>query len=413
MAQDVLGQGVGGLVAARAVFLNALHHDPVQVAADAPRQAGRVDLSPGGDAGKGIEAAEAQAGGGRLFLADDALNLGKGGAAQPAGVEGQGAGEQLVQQHAQAVDVAARVDVAGGRLGLLGAHVLGRADELAVLGEERLLSQAGAGRLGDAEVDDLRNRPAVGARDQHVRRLEVAVNHTLMVRMLHGLAHLPEQSQPLVDRKLVAIAVIRDRLAAHQLHHEIEPAGLGRARVEDPGDVRMLHQRQGLPLGLEARDHLPRVHAQLDDLQRHAPLHRRFLLGHEDRAETALADQLQQLVAPDDRAGALADRRACARTRRLLAARRRRRRRHESWRVLENRQQVFDLAPQPLVAAARAVQERGALPSRQLQRVVEDVLGRPGLVQHAPPEGSGSGGPLILLDQLGARRGRAAPGFSA
>ena len=43
------------------------------------------------------------------------------------------AGQQLVEQHAQRVDVAARVDVQAAHLGLLGAHVLERADDRAVL----------------------------------------------------------------------------------------------------------------------------------------------------------------------------------------------------------------------------------------------------------------------------------------
>ena len=64
-------------------------------------------------------------------------------------------------------------------------------------------------------------------------------------------------------------------------------------------DVRVIHHRQRLPLLLEARDHLLRVHAQLDDLQRHAPPHRLLLLRHPDGAEAALADLLQQLVGPD------------------------------------------------------------------------------------------------------------------
>ena len=77
--------------------------------------------------------------------------------------------------------------------------------------------------------------------------------------------------------------------------------------IEHLGDVRMVHQRQRLPLGLEAGDHLPRVHARLDDLERDRPLDRLGLLGHEDDAHAAFADLLQQLVRADDRAGALGD----------------------------------------------------------------------------------------------------------
>ena len=69
----------------------------------------------------------------------------------------------------------------------------------------------------------------------------------------------------------------------------------------------MVHHRQRLPLGLEPGDHLPRVHARLDDLQRHAPLDRLVLLGHEDDAHAAFADLLQQLVGADLGAGLFGD----------------------------------------------------------------------------------------------------------
>ena len=59
-----------------------------------------------------------------------------------------------------------------------------------------------------------------------------------------------------------------------------------------------------MPLGLEARDNLARVHARLEDLQRHLAADRFLLLGHEDNAEAAFADLFQELVGPDDRAGA-------------------------------------------------------------------------------------------------------------
>jgi hypothetical protein len=65
----------------------------------------------------------------------------------------------------------------------------------------------------------------------------------------------------------------------------------------------MIHQRQRLPLGLEAGDHLPRVHSGLDELERDQPLDRLLLLGHPDRAHAPFADVLQQLVRADLCAG--------------------------------------------------------------------------------------------------------------
>ena len=67
----------------------------------------------------------------------------------------------------------------------------------------------------------------------------------------------------------------------------------------------MVHQGQGLPFGLEAGDDLLGIHARLDDLQRHLALDRLRLLGHEHHAHAPFADLLQQLVGPDDPAGAL------------------------------------------------------------------------------------------------------------
>jgi hypothetical protein len=67
----------------------------------------------------------------------------------------------------------------------------------------------------------------------------------------------------------------------------------------------VVHQRQGLPLGLEAGDHLAGIHARLDDLQRHLAPQWSRLFGHEHHTEAPFADLLQELVGADLRAGAL------------------------------------------------------------------------------------------------------------
>ena len=69
----------------------------------------------------------------------------------------------------------------------------------------------------------------------------------------------------------------------------------------------MIHHRQCLTLGFKPGDHLPRVHARLDDLQRDAPLDRLLLLGHVDDAHAAFAELLEQLVGADLGAGLFGD----------------------------------------------------------------------------------------------------------
>jgi hypothetical protein len=70
----------------------------------------------------------------------------------------------------------------------------------------------------------------------------------------------------------------------------------------------MVHHRQRLPLGLEAGDHLSRVHAGLDDLERHLAADRLGLFGHVDDAKTPFANLLKKLVGADLSAGALGPR---------------------------------------------------------------------------------------------------------
>ena len=59
----------------------------------------------------------------------------------------------------------------------------------------------------------------------------------------------------------------------------------------------MIHQRQRLSLGLEARDDLLGVHAELDDFERDAPANRLFLFCHINHAASAFSDLLKQFVA--------------------------------------------------------------------------------------------------------------------
>ena len=62
--------------------------------------------------------------------------------------------------------------------------------------EQRLVGEPLAGGLGNAEVNHLGHRRAVVDRDENVRRLEVAMNDSLLVRVLNGLADLHKQPEP-------------------------------------------------------------------------------------------------------------------------------------------------------------------------------------------------------------------------
>ncbi len=99
------------------------------------------------------------------------------------------------------------------------------------------------------------------------------------------------------------VAVHRDGNTGDVLHHEIRHT-LGRgAGVEHFGDGRMVHQGQGLPLGLEARQHVPGVHSGFDKLERDAAAYRFLLLREPNLAHAAFPNFLEKAIAANHRTG--------------------------------------------------------------------------------------------------------------
>jgi len=114
---------------------------------------------------------------------------------------------------------------------------------------------------------------------------------------------LNEQAQTRHRAQIVLIAKARNGDAFDQFHHKIRTAGLSRTRVEDLGDVGMVHQCQRLSFRFEPGDDFLGIHAQFDDLERDAATHGFLLFGHVNNPTTAFADLLQQFVAANHGAG--------------------------------------------------------------------------------------------------------------
>src|ERR1039458_8011344 len=123
------------------------------------------------------------------------------------------------------------------------------------------------------------------------------MNDPFLMGVLDGPANLNEQFQALTGGKSLFITVVRDFDTTHQFHDEVRSASVGCSGIQHLGDIRMIHQRQGLAFGLETRDHLLGIHAQFDDLERHALTHRFCLLRHIDDPTAAFANLLKEFVA--------------------------------------------------------------------------------------------------------------------
>ena len=81
---------------------------------------------------------------------------------------------------------------------------------LGIGGEHCLLGESALGRLGDAKVDHLDVRLVVAQGHHDVGGLEVAVDHALLVGVLHRLAHFAEELESCARGELRLIAVLRD-----------------------------------------------------------------------------------------------------------------------------------------------------------------------------------------------------------
>src|SRR5271155_4161086 len=121
-------------VASGAILVQRLHGDPVEIAAQHPRQLTRLDPARLRRSGQGIPIrSDLGARSGRLFLAQLAEQLVERLTLLMAGFKWLNPAQQYVQNHTKRIHVGTRVDVLTVRIHLLRAHVSGSADELSKL----------------------------------------------------------------------------------------------------------------------------------------------------------------------------------------------------------------------------------------------------------------------------------------
>ena len=231
----------------------------------------------------------------RRVVADGSGEPGAAAGAQHVRIARQAAGEQFVEHHAQAEDIAARVRRRG--IGLLGGHVLGRAHECALHGAGARVAERRIGHARDTEVDDARADGTVVVGDQDVGGLQVAVDHAAAVRVLHGVADAHHELDARPHRERARAHEIRHRQARHVRHGEPRTAVGALAGVEHAGDARMVERRDRLLLRHEAGVRGRRSQRVAQHLDGHQAAHRLFLATEEHLAEAALAEGMEQHVA--------------------------------------------------------------------------------------------------------------------
>ena len=161
-------------------------------------------------------------------------------------------GQQLVQDGAQGIHVGARVDRLRG-VELLGRQVARRPAEMP------------ARRVARAQAEIEEPRPQLGV-EHDVRRLQVAVLHADVVRVLHGLTHLLHDPRALADLERRCQTAQLEPLDV--LHDEYRRVGLV-AQFVNLHDATILEEGHRTRFGEEfgQRDCLPAVAP--DDLRGH------------------------------------------------------------------------------------------------------------------------------------------------
>ncbi len=217
---------------------------------------------------------------------------------------GRPPGEGLVEHHAERPDVGAEID-ALAPLGLLRGHVVGRAEHAARARQRRVIGPVQRHRLGDTEIDDLEDDPAVlELGEEQVGRLDVAVEDAGLVRPDEPEAGLPDEAHAELGRELAAaLQELLEVLPLEELHGHVDEArrrvGAG---VEDVDDVGRLEGAGEPRLPLEALDHLVVAgHLGTDDLEGHVPA-RSHVSDLVDGAHAALAEHGEDLVPTVNRA---------------------------------------------------------------------------------------------------------------
>ena len=137
---------------------------------------------------------------------------------------------------------------------LLGGHVLRCSQALPLSG-----SKAGGIRwidcLGNAKVNDLHNGTVSVTRYQDVAGLQIAMNDALLVRVLHAGTHINEEAHAVTRTHATFVTEGRDSEPINERHDKPWSAIFGGASVKHRGNMRVIHERQGVAFVLKSGKH--------------------------------------------------------------------------------------------------------------------------------------------------------------
>ena len=185
---DIQREGIGRFVTARAILVDGLHDDPVQIRFHQMTQLVRLHVPRRRNRRALVtrDRAESRRGPGRLNLANDPAHLIVSSRDQRLGIEWRAAGQQFIQENTQRINVAPGINVQSTERRLLRAHVNRGSNELFEPGGKRFVCKPVLGGFGDTEIDDLGHGLHAVERNHDIRGFDIAVDDALLVRVIDG-----------------------------------------------------------------------------------------------------------------------------------------------------------------------------------------------------------------------------------
>ena len=199
--------------------------------------------------------------------------------------------EQLIKNRAKRIDIARHALAFAFATRLLRREIRGRSKHIS--GEREALRRVELSR--EAKVADARRTRSI---EQDVRGLQVAMQHALLMGIVNGLSHRPEQRGGLARGQRIFASKISQGAAIHQFHGE-ERLPIVLARFVNRDDVRMPQPRGGGGFNLEpAAGVLTGKRAGDEKLHRNDPSETALTRAIDD-AHAAASDGFEQIVIPD------------------------------------------------------------------------------------------------------------------
>ena len=113
----------------------------------------------------------------------------------------------------------------------------------------------------DTEVDDLRQGSTLMLHHQDVRGLQVSVDDTLLVCVVHSLADFAKQVETRREVELILGAVASNRDPVDELHDEEWSLSIRQTRIVNLCDRRVIHPRHRLAFRFESGENICTEHS--------------------------------------------------------------------------------------------------------------------------------------------------------